>query len=184
MYASGGPPPGPKKTSKTLVIVLSILGAFVMLGALVVIVAIVAFARSDTGKKTIDIMKEAREAQNAPGTRELRKLGCEQASAMDMDRFGRLLNDDAALKDDEEDEDAAFRRTSQMYRVMVSCQGGFLRTPPSCDDVAQTYVDAVGTVPGPFIVSVTNPKDPMHPCNGEYSADGTRLPPRRYRDGG
>jgi len=159
----------PKKKRTAFDVILWILGAVVMLGAFFAVAALVVFARSDTGRKTFGILGEVNDAQKAPGTRELRKLGCNSATVMDSLKMEALLRDDASPG----------AGTGEHW-LIVSCQGGFLKKPPTCDEVADTYVRAVGKAAAPMLVAVTSPKDPGGGCRRRYSPEGLGLGPASF----
>jgi len=68
------------------------------------------------------------EGMRAPGTAELRKLGCEQALVVDM---ARLLGDASRIREGEP-------------RTMVTCDVPAAGDAPTCDRAAAAYFGAIG----------------------------------------
>ncbi len=100
--------------------------------------------------------KLAYEGINAPGMKEVRALGCAQAMKMNADEVGRLMGKEG----EHEVKDV----------VVCVAQGD---TAPSCNDVAETYLKAIGgTAEGPFAVTVRRDSDKKH-CTERYASDGT-----------
>ena len=58
--------------------------------------------------------------------------------------------------------------------VVVSCAVNPGHPSPSCDDLAKTYVKAVGTAPNDFVVQVT-PQGGVPTCKKVYDPKGTFL---------
>jgi hypothetical protein len=151
------------------VIALLIVGSLALLGAIVAGIGIYAFATSDIGKTTFKVIGEgskiAQKGMTAPGTTEIRGLGCEQAMVIDMKDFAVLMSDildagpDAAMPEG----------------LMVTCQVRGSARAPSCDDVAATYVGAVGTASSQFVVSVQRQGDSNPLCQSTYDADGALI---------
>lgn len=100
--------------------------------------------------------KLAYEGMNAPGTKEMHALGCDQAMVMNADEVGRLIGKDGP-------HDVA---------IVVVCIARSERAP-SCNDVAEAYVQAQdGGAGSPFAVTVRNNSTGKH-CTERYGADGT-----------
>jgi hypothetical protein len=96
------------------------------------------------------------EGMNAPGMKEVRALGCAQAMKMNADDVGRLIGKDGP---------------HDVQDVVVCVAKG--DKPPSCNDVAEVYVKALGgSAAGPFAVSVRHDSDGKH-CTERYASDGT-----------
>jgi hypothetical protein len=142
-------PVPPKKSNRGCLIALAIVGGVGFVIVAVAAFGIYRFANSKEGKMVIgtigDVAELAAEAQHAPGTKEVVALGCDTAMAMDMDRM-------AAIMHDRFDASAA---PSSTFSMLVVCQVGvFAKSPPSCDDVARTYVAAAGPPARGFAVNV------------------------------
>lgn len=161
------PPPQKKGMSGCMVafIVVSVVG---FVTALVVGIGLYLVLTSNAGKTAIKLVGEgtklAQKGLNAPGTAELRALGCEQAIVLDMKDVGDMMNDilDAGLPD------------SGVEGLIVTCtlpsRGG---AAISCDDVARTYVTANGgTASAEFVVTVKRQNDSRELCESTYDTSG------------
>ncbi len=150
-------------------VALLIFGGVVCTGILVCVVLLVRFLYTPEGRKIAhavgDTAKLMQEAQRAPGTKELRALGCDPAMVVDTDRMIDVIQSfgDGGPSPTLED------------KAMVTCAVGLLGDAPSCDDVARTYVRAVPEPGGSFIVQVQRQGGGRPNCNGRYAADGSKL---------
>jgi hypothetical protein len=161
------PPPQKKGMSGCMIafIVVSIIG---VLGALVVGIVVYLVATSSAGKTAIKLVGEstelAQKGMTAPGTAELRALGCEQAMVLDMKDVGNMMNDvlDAGLGD------------ASISGLMVQCTIARNHSAAiSCDDAASTYVRAIGgTASDEFVVTVQRHGDSRKLCESSYDATG------------
>jgi hypothetical protein len=144
-------------------------GGILLLFVAVIGVGVVRFLGTKEGKNVVTTVGEAAkiamQAQSAPGTGEIRKIGCAQAAVMDARGWVRL----AALAS----QDASVSENQAPASVLVSCTGNVLRTPPTCDDVLHAYVVAVPPPPGRIFVQVRGPTDRHALCSNLYEADGT-----------
>lgn len=112
------------------------------------------------------------EAQSAPGTSELRGIGCDQAYAVDTVKLQKAIQ--------KVEDEVAKKEGRAPKKVDIMKDGGKLvgctvtgTKMPSCDEVASTYVSA--TSPGePFMVNVSR-KNSGASCAERYSADGKSL---------
>ena len=163
------PRPQPKKTGNGCLIAMCVVGGIIVVFGIVVGVFVYQFTQSKEGKQILSIagegVKIAAEAQNAPGTSELKKLGCKQPMVMSMERLFKLT---------QQLNDAGGGDVSELS-VMVMCPVGILDTPPACDDVARTYVGAVPRPSGGFAVNVTVQGNNKPHCGYLYSPEGKRL---------
>ena len=117
-----------------------------------------------------DATKIMAEAQSAPGTDELRALGCEQAMALDPVKLIKIGDrfTDAGV--------APPSTTPSDVHMMVVCQVSVLGTAPSCDDAARAYVR--GASPSSkFMLSVQQGSGKHKQCSGIYSPSGTLVGP-------
>ncbi|HEY3358823.1 MAG TPA: hypothetical protein VGQ83_36580 [Polyangia bacterium] len=172
----GGPPPpgwrpgqpAPKKGASGCLVALGITGGVLLLIGLIGGWAIWRAASSPEGKKVFGLVREAGrvgiEATTAPGTAELRKLGCQQAMVMDLASLARTFAGDAGVN--LKDEDTA---------LMITCQVGFTGKAPSCAQVASTYVGAVGTAKGRFQVTVQQQLKPAPACTECFDPKGAAI---------
>jgi len=158
-----------KKSDKGCLIALASVGGVVFLIVVVAAFGIYRFSQSSTGKAVFgaigDMTELVNEAQNAPGTKEVRGLGCTQAMAMDVDKMTRIM----------ERFDAGGGPPAK-FSKMVVCQVGVLGTPPTCDAVAHTYLAAAGPPDRGFAVSVTKGTGKASTvCSVLYEPDGTEV---------
>jgi hypothetical protein len=161
--------PVAKKSDRGCLIALASVGGGVFLLVAVGAFAVYRFSQSSTGKAVFgaigDMTELVNESQNAPGTKEVRGLGCTQAMAMDVDKMTRIM----------QRFDAGGGPPAK-FSKMVVCQVGVLGTPPTCDDVARTYLAAAGPPDRGFAVSVTKGTGKTTTvCSILYEPDGTMV---------
>ncbi len=171
MSNAGNPPPTPKSPQKqrkfglfTIVVTGGALVAFAL------IVFVIMKVRDPEGQRWIKIISASHDiasgAQTAPGTRELRKLGgCQQALVMtkaDIEKVGAELYD-GGLKPNAYSDDA-----------IILCVPSNFGDPPSCNSLAEVYVDAVHPQTRfRVIVKRLTSTDPS--CNQGYDSLGNPL---------
>ena len=150
-------------------IVVSVIG---LVTAIVAGVAIYLVVTSSAGQTAIKLVggttKLATKGLNAPGTTEIRAMGCEQAMVLDMKEFSALMNDafDGGLG----------LGDAGLEGLEVECSLSASASPVACDDVAKTYLRAVGgTASAEFAVRVKRQNDTRPLCESTYDADGTFL---------
>lgn len=162
----GGPPPKKKGLSTGCVVaMLVVFGLFAAVGAVVFFIAY----KIGTNKDVQNVMgalgdgaKIIAEAQAAPGTNELRALGCEQAFAIDAAKMQKLVGSFV---------DAGAAPPPEVERI-VMCQVGAFGSPPACDDAARAYVRG-GHPTRKFMLTVSANK--VQTCGGIYDATGKSL---------
>lgn len=149
-----------------MIAILVVAGVFILASAAIAY-GVYRAATSEEGKKILAVGGEAVrigiEAQSAPGTDEVRALGCEQAMAFDIDKLDKMM----ALLD-------AGAPPKGVFSTMVMCQVGVFGTAPSCDDVARVYRPAVHPKK-PFMASVQHKADHKAKCTAVYDVDGRKL---------
>lgn len=162
--------PKPKRSGRGCLIVLGVLGGLVLIGGLAIAVAVYHFSKTEEGQKVFGMMGKATQmaarAQSAPGTSELKKLGCDTAMVMNAREMLELAADfiDAGAP------------TQLEHPVMVICQVGmFSESALSCDEVARTYAGAVPGGNEPFTVTVQRPGRGKPECMARYAPSGDRL---------
>jgi len=160
-----------------LVYVLAAAGGLVILvgGIILVITGIKAalFFGSEDGQRMVEGIKEtveiAKEAQDAPGTEELRAAGCDTASVMNLGDMMGAVSNFVGEEDKKELEEIA---ESQM--TMVICQVSFGSADPiECDELARIYGSAVPDAPDEFMVQSQKAGRVKDHCVGVYAPDGT-----------
>ena len=161
------PPPRKKGMSGWLIALLVVSGV-VLVGMIGAGVGIYLLATSNVGQPTIKVIGEgsklATKGVTAPGTTEIRALGCEQAVVVDSKDVTALVSDFV---------DGGF--DAGIDFLLVSCQVQTKAAAPSCDDVAKTYIRAVGTASSTFIVSVQRDGEQNALCESTYDASGALI---------
>jgi len=159
-------PPQKKGMSGCMIafIVVSIVG---LITALVFGVAIYLVVTSKAGKTAFKVIGEstkiAQKGMTAPGTPELRTLGCETAMVVDLKDMNELMSD---LLDAGPD-------ASRLDGLIVTCDLPSGASPLACDDVAKTYVRAVGgTASADFVVTVKHHNNSHALCESTYDESG------------
>lgn len=145
-------------------------------GVLLVVAAMVGLYllfKTETGSKLVRGVKEistvAREGFSAPGSEELRALGCENVFVASSERivgaFGEFGPDAVPQEPEPERKDVLI--------VVCGSSGG---AAPGCSEVAAAYGAAVDA-PAEFAVSVTDNRlyRKKKICEGLYSPSGERL---------
>jgi hypothetical protein len=161
------PGPQPKKKTSTLTIVLVLVGSAFLVG--LVGLGVIGFLvwRNPEGRKFVGVMGDTyrmmQKAQKAPGTKELRALGCQQAMVMDTDDFVQI-----ARRLD------AGPTVPPVIGAIVVCAAKPWGTPPSCDDAAKTYLSGAGPRDRSFVVSVTQSGKSKPVCQALYDKSGAR----------
>jgi hypothetical protein len=178
-YPQGYPPPGgypappapvqPKK-GRGCLIAIAILGGFFVLGGLGVGFFVWRVANSEEGRKIVSAVSSGaqmvQEATNAPGTAELRALGCQTAAVLDAEKLAQF----AAQFGD------AGHVDMEGARLAVTCQVKRGAGAPTCDQAAATYVRAIGGhAAGVFDMSVQVANEHGASCEGRYDASGAPL---------
>lgn len=168
-------PPGlaaPKKSGHGCLLALGITGAVLLLLAILVGVVVHRAAQSPEGRKVLGMVRDTArvvgESASAPGAKELRELGCDSAMIMDLSSWLKVFAADAGTP-----------RSTGGLELFVICGAGVFQTPPTCAQVAQTYVRAVGTARGPFQVMVQKQGRNKPMCAACYDpAGGLQACPR------
>jgi hypothetical protein len=165
-----GPPAAPKKGVSTgcIVAIAAVCLFFASVGGVVLFIGYKISTNKDVQHVMGAIGDAAQimaDAQAAPGTNELRALGCEQAMAIDAAKMQKLGSSFM---------DAGAPTAPPEVERIVMCQVGAFGTPPACDDAAKAYVR--GAAPsGKFMLSVSSNK--RQKCGGVYSPGATLLTP-------
>lgn len=149
-------------------IVLVVLGGLVMALALTALIAGYRFLKSDRGRVVVGVLGDGyqliKKARSAPGTRELRQMGCNEAMVMDADDLRRMLEKHV--------EDARADAGASPFGDYVYCKVSLLTKPLACNDVARKYVAAAGARRKSFIVAVEKAGGGAY-CTEQYDGTGT-----------
>lgn len=160
-------PPPKKSGARGLYILLAIVGGGALLVAIGVGIVFWRIWSDPEGRAKLgqvgEALRVASKAQSAPGTKELRKLGCGQALVMNMEDIAKIaVGTDASAE----------MKDEMPFGEMIMCAGQALGTPPSCADVVQTYVKAVGARPRNVLVTVTRGGSGGEVCSSVYDGKG------------
>jgi hypothetical protein len=162
------PRPAPRKTSGNgCLIALAVVGGLTAVTVALVAFALYRFAGTKEGKVVFGVIGDAArlvaEAHRAPGTKEVRALGCDQAMAFDMDSASTLMKHlDASAP------------PASMGIKMVVCQAGFFGRAPSCEAVAHAYLGAARAPARELLVTVSQGGRGAV-CSSAYDPSGTKL---------
>lgn len=163
-------------------VVLGLVGFFAVTG----VIGVWLFVRSETGQRIINSVGKSvtlfQEASNAPGTKELRALGCSRALVIPFDKLADIMRNISA--DAARDID---RERLPGDGTMIVCQVTTSDKPAlACPDIARAYARAVPTAPDRFGVTLQQRNETV--CEGKFTRDGTFIErmQTRYpgRDGG
>jgi type II secretory pathway pseudopilin PulG len=151
-------------------VLLGILVVFGMLAA-VTVIAIYRWFQSPEVQERVgaakDVMSMTMKAMNAPGTAELRAIGCFQAAIFDAEQADQYLGSIGRLTDEGAEE---------VRLPLVLCTAEKDRTVP-CDRVAATYGGA-GPAGDSALVMVQSTGFPQKiQCAGVYAKDGSIIEP-------
>jgi hypothetical protein len=159
------PPENPKRRGRGCLTAILVLGGLTFLAGATIGIIAWRFARSPQGQKILAPSKVLLRAKDAPGAKELGALGCAAAGILD-------LNESAEAWSFAFGRDAGLQYQTDA-RFLVTCQAPFLRTPPSCAQIAATYVRAVGgRALGKFDVVASTPGDVKPRCRVQYDEGG------------
>lgn len=163
------PQPPRKSSNKGCIIALSIVGVLVLLLVIGVAIAVYAISQNEDVRKIASAARDGveimREAQKAPGTSELRTLGCDEAMAIDMVRVAKLA--DRFVE--------AGTLPADMPGTMVVCSMQSASGAPTCAAVAKTYFGAVTKPTGNVAVSVQVGRKEQAECSELFAPDGSGL---------
>jgi hypothetical protein len=153
-------PPGEPR-----LIALAGAGGAVAIGVIVGAVLAVRALTRDSDRATLgppsDGAEVARAGMQAPGTNELRQIGCDPAIVIDLER---LLRDAAAVREGEP-------------RYIVTCDVT-RADPPTCGRAAETYFAALGGMAqGNVNVRISRPGSTAPLCSRLYAPSGRERVP-------
>lgn len=164
-----GPPKKKGMSTGCIIAIVVVLSFFGLVGGIVLYGAY----KLSTNKDVQHVMSAigeaaelATEAQAAPGTNELRAIGCEQAMALDAAKMQKLMG---SFMDGGAPPPSA---ASDVDRI-VMCQVGY-GTAPTCDDAAKAYAKGA-SAHGKFMLTVQVSKRTT--CSGIYGTGGALVTP-------
>jgi hypothetical protein len=140
-----------------------------------------AFLQTEQGQKTWHVAKQGAEwilvASQAPGTEELRAAGCEAAMVSNagsaVDIFMTLVTEEEKQAEIRSELENQTGEGDLDELLMVVCTlPRFSVGDPGCEEVAQTYANAVDSAPENFFVLVTKQGESELGCQGIYNGDG------------
>ncbi len=157
-------------------LVFKVMGALMALMLALVAVAVVAYRNCEDCPKYASMIFEGfgdiQAGMVAPGTDNVRALGCDQAFAIGMDKFSALIE---AV---EEDGEAITKNETFLNATMVMCKQVSVFTPdgPDCHEVVDAYIS--GAHPGEDevlgVIVQGNGSQARH-CAAFYSGSGEFL---------
>ena len=156
-----------KKKGGGCLLALGIAGAGLVVVGIVIMVVAYKFMSSSSGQGVVEASKLAMESLQAPGTAELRGIGCAQAAVVDTERMEAVVRKFA--------DDAAATLPNRDFKLQITCQARASGTTPTCEEVARTYHDAVTTPAGRYLVSVNASGSKTASCFALYEPDGTKI---------
>jgi len=122
------------------------------------------FTQTEKGQAIIGFTRAVAEGAKAPGTAELREMGCDQAFVVEMEKFAALGNIPGG----------DMLEGVKLSGMAVVCQASSTETAPSCETVAQTYIKSFGdSAPYPFASVVIKGVGEGLECIHYYASDGT-----------
>lgn len=168
---SGEPTAAPNAPRWWLRILLGLV-AFFLLVTVAIGVSIYRWGNQPENREKLgavsDLIRMGVESATAPGTAELRALGCSNAVVMDGERLNVLTERLQRLAGDGDGGSAAV----QVQLATLYCgvpKGKSL----GCDQVARAYAQAVPTAPEPYLVVVQEDRGKEGPlCQGLYDRAG------------
>jgi hypothetical protein len=175
MTQPAAPQTGKKKGMSGCLIALMVFGGVAFVGLLLFAIGMWRALSTPEGQKIVKLVgntaKLMEEAQNAPGAHEVAKKGrCQQALVVDVQKMAELI-DEFVVDAGTQQGTAGLRE-----KTMITCQVGFVGTPPTCESLAETYVNAAHPT-DPFRVIVQKQGDPKRICEESFSATGSPLSP-------
>lgn len=171
------PMPPQKKKGMSTGCIIAIVVVLVFFGSVGAVVAFIGYKIS-TDKDVQNVMGAlgdaanlAAEAQSAPGTAELRGIGCEQAMALDMAKMEKMLR---SFVDAGPGASPTGTHAGMDVGKMVVCQASAFGTAPTCDDAAKAYIKGASPTKN-FLLSVQQNK--RDACSNLYAPNGTIVAP-------
>ena len=139
------------------------------------------FLRTEEGQRILKLAREGSmllaEAATAPGTDELRSIGCETALAAPAGKLAELFRQiDPEGQGGEVGEGflAAGGLAAETPVIFCSQKPGQAGTP-DCSSAARIYASVLEPQPERFVVLVAPRRADLAGCSGIYAPDGTRV---------
>lgn len=171
--------PAPRQRSPIATFLYFVLG----LGAVVALVGGVGlylFLRTEQGQKILTVARQGSallsEAALAPGTSELRSIGCETALAVPAGRIADLVRQLEPEGSTGEIEGFLSVGGLDADTPVVFCaQKRGQAGSPDCASAAKVYASVLAPPPARFVVLMAPRRGDLAGCSGLYAPDGTRL---------
>ncbi len=170
----------PRKRSPFLTMLYFLVG----LGAVLLLIGgigLYMFLRTEEGQRILKLARQGSmllaEAATAPGTDELRGIGCETALASPAGKIAELFRQiDPEGESGEVGEGflSAGGLAAETPVVFCSQKPGQAGTP-DCSSAARIYASALDPQPERFVVLMAPRRGDLAGCSGIYAPDGTRL---------
>ncbi len=161
-------PPQKKGCSTGCWIALAVVGGLFVIGGGIAGYVVWSIAQDPDVKKAIGVVSGGlgliKDAQTAPGTSELKRMGCQEALVFDVEKLFDFA-------EEHNPEKGKFKRPQADIGALVLCQ-----TPKkklSCEDIAEAYVDAAEP-DEEFAVTVSH-TDAKRNCSERFDKNGKSL---------
>ncbi len=147
-------------------------------------ISVYVFLQTEEGQKVLQVAKSGAEwmttAASAPGTEELRGVGCEAAMVSDagsaLEVFMVLIPEEQKQAEIREQlESEAGRGDLDDLTLVICTLPRFTTGKPSCEELARTYGNAVDYPPDSFYVLSIQSGQDAPSCQGIYSPSGELL---------
>jgi hypothetical protein len=161
------PPPRPRRWTAGRILTILAVAFFICIALL----GVGAYLLRDEIAEAVKLYRRQIEISlnglNAPGVAEIKRLGCGQASVYSVSELLELSRNHWA-----------YDVRPEQQALMVICGVHRGASPPSCSQVAKTFLGAVGTASGPFTVVVQ--LDTLEQiCLESYGPDGSSASPHQ-----
>lgn len=123
---------------------------------------------------TGDMAKLMMDAQNAPGTKDMKKAGCTEAFALDIKKMGKVIQrfeDEMAKREHRKPKDVASDVTKDGGSHMLICKKT-IGEAPTCAKVAKAFIDSQSPSD---TVTVTVEAGGVQKCTERFDSDGKSL---------
>lgn len=166
----------PHSEKSGIPLVFKIMGILMIIMILLVVMAVSFYQNCDGCKKfaslAMDGFQEIQAAMVAPGTDEMRALGCTEAMALDMKKF------EAFIEAFDNDGEPTEEKDPFLETTMVFCKrdSAFTPTGPECDDLVAAYISGAQPLEEEELaVVVQGQNSQSRYCGAIYSGAGEYL---------